>query len=274
MSSKNQENARAGCGYMFDEVWPSFVHTVPALEKFKGGDEPNQTGWNIYEGTEKTAWEYYSDNLEMAKRFAGAMSCFTNGHGLSPLVLIKGYPWTSIGNGTGTIVDVGCSKGTVMAEIAKSAPGLKFIIQDLPDMIQGAKEEIPSDIAGRMEFMVHDFFKEQRVRADAYFFRYIFHNWSDRNSVRILRALVPALKPGARVIINDYILPEPGTSSYIRERAIRDMDMIMLSLYNSREREKDDWDMLFREADPRFRNVKTWVPEGAMLGVVEATWVP
>lgn len=48
----------------------------------------------------------------------------------------------------------------------------------------------------------------------------------------------------------------------------------MLSLYNSREREKDDWDMLFREADPRFRNVKTWVPEGAMLGVVEATWVP
>lgn len=53
-----------------------------------------------------------------------------------------------------------------------------------------------------------------------------------------------------------------------------DMDMIMLSLYNSREREKDDWEMLFREADTRFKHVKMWVPEGAMLGIVEATWEP
>jgi ubiquinone/menaquinone biosynthesis C-methylase UbiE len=149
------------------------------------------------------------------------MSCFTDGHGLSPSFLIKGYPWSSIGNGTGTIVDVGGSKGTVMAEIAKSVPGLKFIIQDLPDMIQGAKEEIPSDVTERVDFMVHDFFKEQTVQADAYFFRYIFHNWSDRNSIKILKALVPALKPGARVIINDHVLPEPGTSSYIKERAVR-----------------------------------------------------
>lgn len=52
---------RDGCGYMFDEVWQSFAHvchtspifpffglmnfkqTVPALEKFEEGDEPNQT---------------------------------------------------------------------------------------------------------------------------------------------------------------------------------------------------------------------------------------
>ena len=50
------------------------------------------------------------------------------------------------------------------------------------------------------------------------------------------------------------------------------MDMIMLSLFNARERERADWEALFAEADPRFRPVSVWVPEGATLAIVEAVW--
>lgn len=49
------------------------------------------------------------------------------------------------------------------------------------------------------------------------------------------------------------------------------MDMIMLSLFNSREREKEDWQDLFQQADTRFTNVKVWIPEGATLAIIEAT---
>ena len=49
------------------------------------------------------------------------------------------------------------------------------------------------------------------------------------------------------------------------------MDMIMLSLFNSREREMEDWQTLFQQADTRFTNVKVWIPEGATLAIVEAT---
>ena len=48
--------------------------------------------------------------------------------------------------------------------------------------------------------------------------------------------------------------------------------MIMLSLFNARERERSDWEQLFMEADCRFKDVRVWVPEGATLAIIEAVW--
>lgn len=157
----------------------------------------------------------------MAKRFAGAMATFADGPGISPSLLVKGYPWSSVGNGTGTVVDVGGSKGNISVALAQSVPGLHFIVQDLPGAMQGAKETIPPEIAHRIEFMEHDFFKDQTVKADAFLFRMIFHNWSDEYVVKILKATVPGLKPGSRVVVNDYLVPEPKTMSLMKERTIR-----------------------------------------------------
>lgn len=50
------------------------------------------------------------------------------------------------------------------------------------------------------------------------------------------------------------------------------MDMTMLTLFNSRERDEEDWHVIFKEADKRFGKIKVWVPEGAILGAVEAIW--
>ena len=50
------------------------------------------------------------------------------------------------------------------------------------------------------------------------------------------------------------------------------MDMIMLSLFNARERERSDWEQLFNQADERFKDVRIWVPEGATLAVIDAVW--
>lgn len=51
-----------------------------------------------------------------------------------------------------------------------------------------------------------------------------------------------------------------------------EMDMIMLTLFNAREREKTDWIDLLQKADPRFKNTKIWTPEGATLAIIEAYW--
>lgn len=224
----------------------------------------------------------------MAKRFAGAMSAFANGIGLSPSFLVNGYPWSSVGNGTGTVVDVGGSKGNISVALARSAQKLHFVVQDLPSTIDGAKDILPDDVADRIEFMAHDMFTEQPLKADVYLFRNIFHNWSDSHVIKILQAAIPALKPGACIVVNDYVIPEPKSVSPSKERDIRyisnvfiywklltsrrSMDMVMFSVLNAREREVKDWQLLLQQADDRFGDVRVWTPEGATLAIIETIW--
>ena len=160
----------------------------------------------------------------MAKRFAGAMATFADEPTISPSLLANGYSWRSIGNGNGTVVDVGGGKGNISVIIAQNAPGLRFVVQDLPGALQGAQDTIPKDITPRLEFMAHDFFQDQPVQADVFLFRMIFHNWADKYVVKILRATIPGLKPGSRVVINDYVVPQPKTMSLMKERTIRQVE--------------------------------------------------
>ena len=149
------------------------------------------------------------------------MSSFASYKGNGPEFLAKGYPWASLGDKT--VVDVGGSEGKYSIALANSFPNLKFIVQDLPAVVRavGTKQLVPSELADRVTFMAHDMFKEQPVSADVYLYRWVFHDWPDAYVVKILRQLIPSFKPGARLIINDTILPEPNTLSELHERKIR-----------------------------------------------------
>lgn len=156
---------------------------------------------------------------QRAARFGEGMSAFATGAGYEAHHLVDYELWSSI-NG-GLVVDLGGSHGDFMIAVAKKHPSLKFIVQDLPSTIESGPT-LPSDLGSRITFMAHDFFTEQPVKnADVYFFRWIFHNWSDEYCLRILRNLIPALKPHTRIVINDACLPEPNTLPIMAERRIR-----------------------------------------------------
>jgi hypothetical protein len=84
-------------------------------------------------------------------------------------------------------------------------------------------EDIKVDYPGtNIEWMVHDYFTPQPVvGADVYLYRFVFHNLHDEKAIQALRAAIPALKPGARILINDESLPEPGKARWRNERAAR-----------------------------------------------------
>lgn len=271
---------------MFDECYQSFAHTVEAV-KTRGVEEPNdsvsshpshtlhspltyslQQGWAVSQKANVPLWEYHTTHPEMGERASRAMVAFTKGFNLDTRALTNGYDWSTIG----TLVDLGGANGHVAVDLARANPKLRCIVQELPEIVEKAKNDIPPDMVDRVSLVPHSFFDPQPASADAYLFRQIFHNWSDVYGLKMLRALVPAMKKGAKVIINDNIVPPPGVLPPMQEKAVRAMDMIMLSLFNSREREKSDWEKLFAEADPRFGNVKVWTPAGSQLGLVEATW--
>lgn len=117
---------------------------------------------------------------------------------------------------------VGGSFGFVCILLATTFPNIHFVVQDLPEVVATGASKLPPALADRVNFMAHDFLTEQPVKnADIYFFRWIFHNWSDKYCIQILRNLIPALKPGAVILINDNCLPEPNTLTLWPEERIR-----------------------------------------------------
>ena len=122
---------------------------------------------------------------------------------------------------TVVVVDIGGSTGETMIVLTTKLPQITAVVQDLPNPI--AKHVVPpAEIEERITFMVHDFFNEQPVTdADFYLFRLVLHNWSNEDCVLILRALMPALRPGARVVVNEFCLPELRSTSIFEERESR-----------------------------------------------------
>jgi hypothetical protein len=98
------------------------------------------------------------------------------------------------------------------------------------------------------------------------------HDWSDKYAIKILRALAPALKRGARIFINEAVIPEPSVLSPLDEQSIRDFDMTTWHYQNGKEREAGEWKKLFLEADTRFDMVGMTYPLGSALSIIEAVW--
>lgn len=129
--------------------------------------------------------------------------------------------WSSLPNGS-TVVDVGGAQGHVSFHLAEKFPHLNFVVQDMPDVVQGAESRIPEKLKGRVSFAGHNIFTDQPVKnADVYLLRYVLHDWPDKYCVQILQRLIPALKEGAKVVIHDHILLEPGTLSLLQEMQLR-----------------------------------------------------
>jgi len=124
-----------------------------------------------------------------------------------------------------------------------------------------------------MEWMQYDYFTPQPVNgADVYFYRFVFHNLHDEKAVEVLKAAIPALKQGAKVLVNDEILPEPGQTRWRNERATRGLDAIMLAGFSGREREASDWEELFKQADPRYKFLGVSPTPRSKMWLIEAEW--
>ncbi|KAI1427098.1 S-adenosyl-L-methionine-dependent methyltransferase [Xylaria sp. FL1777] len=254
-----------------DDLWQAAAQTCNALDKWPGSQEPNETGFSMANETDQSIYVEFSKFPERARRFGNAMRSFTEGTGFELDHIVNNFPWGDLKEGT--VVDVGGSQGFASFAIARKFPSVTCVVQDLEPVISAAEEEIPAELADRVKFMTHDFFKEQPVSgADVYFFRWIFHNWSDKYSIEILKKHIPALKPGAKIVINDNVSPQPGSLSKWQEDRLRSMDLTMTEIQNSYEREVDDWAKLFREADSRFEFQGAKQPPGSNLWLVVAEW--
>ena len=206
-------------GYVCDELWPSEVRTIDAMEKWPGSQEPDQTGFALSDPSGKAFFDILKHDTKRAQRLADSMKFLQSAPGLSLRHLLNDLEWNAE-NCPEIMVDIGGSHGSISMELLRKYPNLKSTVQDLPETIESAS--IPNDLAGRLGFKVHDFFQEQTVKdADVYFLRSILHDWSDKYAIKILKNLIPALKDRAIVIVNEVCLPEPNLLPQYHEQLVR-----------------------------------------------------
>jgi SAM-dependent methyltransferase len=94
--------------------------------------------------------------------------------------------------------------------ILKKHPSMRGIVFDLPHCEKGAgKNFVDAGVADRAEFLGGSFFESVPSGvADAIVMKSIIHDWNDERCVRILQNCHRALKPGARLIVIDRVVPE------------------------------------------------------------------
>ena len=143
------------------------------------------------------------------------------------------------------------------------------------DRGKAAAAELPADIASRISFQEHDFFKAQPVHgAEVYLLRMILHDWPDADAVAILRELAGAMGSGSRLVIMDSVLPRPGSMPSTQERMLRARDMTMLEAFNSLERDEEDWRRLLATADPGLTLRGIREPIGSALSLLDVVYTP
>lgn len=205
-------------GFAVESSFPGVLRTVDAIGRWPDADEAWQTGSMLAHGTKDSKdnfYDYLSKNPEQSRRFGSAMSLHTKADNLSLSHVVDSLDWSK----SSLVVDVGGNNGEAAFAIAEAFPTIrKIIVQDVAQVVTTAATKPGLNVS----FMEHNFFAPQPVKnADVYFLRNILHNWTDKDAVQILRALIPALKCGATVLIADEVLPPQGSTTPQVERTMR-----------------------------------------------------
>ena len=77
---------------------------------------------------------------------------------------------------------------------------------------------------------------------------------------------------GMRALCGESLLLFAGTENLTRCRST--MDLLMLTVVNSNERDLDMWRELFNKADPNFTFLGASQPKGCRMWTIEAVWDP
>jgi ubiquinone/menaquinone biosynthesis C-methylase UbiE len=262
-------------GCLLEDMGVASQSIVKSMEKWPGSDERNHSACCYAYNTDMPFYAYLQQFPERIKRFSSMMRWVGESQAGSQTQIATLYPWQNLGNGT--VVDMGGGNGQVIIPIARAYPSLKFVVQDLKGASEQGKQTVAEDaqLKDRIDFMTHDFREEQPVKdADAYFICQCIVNWSDKDLTGIFQQLIPALKPGARLLVCDRKEQILGTDSDVDVLEYRTVDMIVLTNTNGRVRTLNEILKVFEMADLRFKFKELHTVKGGPLMVCEMIWEP
>ena len=268
-------STRAVVAYQCLEAFPASSKLVEAAERWPDAEEPSHTAWSL---ANKSDWSYFEhisrpENEKQMHRFVDCMSAGLSDPQWSIDHTISGYDWKSV---KGTVVDVGGNQGQTAVALASAFPHIsRIVVQDLPSVVGPAEAALPSDLSKRISFQAHDFHVLQPAetsKASLFILRFVLHDFADKPAARIIRNIVPALKQGATLLIIDTVAPPVGKLPAREERAIRGLDVELMSMLNGKERSPEEWRELLHVADRNLEIQDVNVQNGNGVGIIEVVY--
>jgi hypothetical protein len=192
---------------------------------------------------------------ETAAIFDAAMTAM---HGSETPAMLDAYDFSDIG----TLADVGGGNASLMIGVLQRYPGLKGMLFDLGHVSDRGKDNLrAAGFAERCRVESGDFFEGVPKGADAYLLRHIIHDWSDEDSLRILKNVRAAVPAHGRLLLVETVVPSGNNPS-----PAKDMDIMMMVYPGGMERTEEEYRALYAAAG--FKLVRV-VPTASPVSVIE-----
>jgi hypothetical protein len=212
--------------------WPLFVGSDHHWEAWHDLLNCVRTGEDAYRHLHGVScWDYRSARPEARSNFSLAMSAVARSV-VSSVISACDFDRFD------TIVDVGGADGALLTQILIANSHPRGIVFDLAGTVGEAAPIIEAaGLQARCTAAGGSYFDAVPEGGDAYILKSILHDCPDEDCGRIFGNVRKAMAPGARVLIIESIMGEPGAAA--QADAFSDLNMLVNT--GGRERRFDEW---------------------------------
>jgi hypothetical protein len=198
-------------------------------------------------------FDYLHEHPDVGATFNAGMANFTEGEFDR---VVSGYDFPD----DGVLVDVGGGFGGLLLAILRARPGLRGVLLDREQVVAGSVlGQLGAD--DRWETVAGDFF-DAVPPGDFYTLKNILHDWTDDQCVRVLTNCRRAMRPGAKLLAVEVVLPSGNEPHFGKV-----MDVFIMQLLPGQERTSAEFEDIFTRAG--FRIIRV-IPTSGALSLIEA----
>jgi ubiquinone/menaquinone biosynthesis C-methylase UbiE len=209
-----------------DECWDAFGK---ALEVVKTGTDGFRLayGKGMYELAGEPGHETFKES------FISGMSSFTTWQ--CKVVVMAAHSF----KGFKRMVDVAGGQGKLITKILQKNPDMHGVLFDQNFTVDMARKGFTdAGVADRCEFISGNIFDSVPTDGDGYLLKHVLRDWSDEESVKILRNIEKAMLPGGTLFLIDGIIdPRNGV-----DRVQKLIDLEQMFWLTGRLRTQKEWD--------------------------------
>jgi hypothetical protein len=193
----------------------------------------------IAQVTKDGFFPYLADHPEESRLFNEAMA---GKSGMQVGLVTAAYDFSAFK----TIGDIGGGLGHLLYAVLERAPQARGVLFDLPETIARASEsKMP-----RVSYVGGDFFKDPIPPCDVYMMMTVLHDWSDAESISILKNLQAGAPSGAKLLFIEGVVDPTARNNFIL-----DLDIEMLVMTTGRERTRTEWETMLSRAGFRMTRI-------------------